>query len=332
VSNRHNNGKIHVIAASVLYLITRAHIQRHSPRCYIGSRNATRHLSSTSPIYAQVKASPTGNKVRPEISRFDEQHKKIDEVLRAITCQITTMINQKANYRMERALWNATSELQFCGDVTIEESPGDAIATVTDISSKSSTDSQHIVIFVDGSLAHKSDDTPDSIAHLGAAVVYKFSEDGQDWQKRQYFTTSNKRDSVLAELFAIAQGLAVATELIMRLRRQNGCEAGGMATNYRVTIFSDCQSALWQVKNLRKKPVAKSQMCSDPIISKIITRSQRLRQVGVHLELRWVPGHSKVEGNVVADRAAYLAAKTPDTNVSIDEGLRLIESETTGNE
>lgn len=86
------------------------------------------------------------------MNHFDEQRKKIEEVLREIACQIAALVKQNAHYRMERALSNATSGLQFYGDVTIEQSPGDAIAAAVEASSKHFADDRHIIIFTDGSL------------------------------------------------------------------------------------------------------------------------------------------------------------------------------------
>lgn len=227
---------------------------------------------------------------------------------------------------METALLNATSELQFYGDVTIEQSPSDAIAAAAEASSKPFADDQHIVIFVDGSLVWKPNGTSDSIARLGAAVVHRSLDGSQGWEVRRYSAISKERSSHKAELFALAQGAAVAIELITRLRRRNSRCPEKMATSYRVAIYSDHQSALKQAKNLREKNSSdKAQVCSDSNICKLILRSQRLHQIGVHLELCWVPGHLGVEGNVQADEAAQQAAKLQGITVPVDEEPKWIE-------
>jgi ribonuclease HI len=68
----------------------------------------------------------------------------------------------------------------------------------------------------------------------------------------------------------------------------------------------------------------------DPVVRKLVTRSQYLRGYGVEVELRWVPGHSLIEGNVRADAAARYARMNSDLGVAVDEGLRLIEIEAMG--
>lgn len=275
-----------------------------------------------------MKTSPAANKARSDITHLDEQHKKIEAVLREIARQIAALINQKANYRMDRNLLEATAGLRFCGDIIIEQFKN-AIAAAVEASSKPFADGQQIVIFVDGSLVQKPNNGSDSVAHLGAAVVYKSPEGSQDWEERRYFAISKERNAEIAEIFAISQGLAVAAELIKRLRRQNGRAPEKMAAKYKVTIFTDCQRALEQFKSLRKKSVGrtvvKTQICGNPNICKLITRSQYLRRIGVDLELCWVPGHSKVEGNDRAHQAAKLAAKVQGITSSVDEGPRWIE-------
>lgn len=281
------------------------------------------------------KISPTKTNARSDLSHLYERYKKIETVIREIECQIATVRNQNANYRIERLLLDATSELHFSGEVIIE-SKGDAIATAKEISSESNANCQRMVFFVDGSrvLKPKNNSQPsidhgesEMVAHLGAAVVYKSFQSAQGWQER-HFALPNKQCSTLAELFAIAHGLAVATEEVMVLRSQDSIVPRRMTTGHSVVIFSDSTRALEQVKKLREKEaVTNAQVISDPIIRKLITRSQYLRRIGVRLELCWVPGHSGVEGNLRADAAALKAAKAQDISVHIDEGLILIELE-----
>jgi hypothetical protein len=59
----------------------------------------------------------------------------------------------------------------------------------------------------------------------------------------------------------------------------------------------------------------RQRLYSEPTLRKLITRSQYLRRLGIKLELRWVPRHSRIKGNERADA---------DRFVSLDEGLQLI--------
>jgi ribonuclease HI len=190
------------------------------------------------------------------------------------------------------------------------------------------------VFFVDGSRIPKSKEKSESsdpggdlVAHLGAAVVYKSFKSDQGWQER-YITLPSGPCSTQAELAAIAEGLSDATKEVILLRDQDSKSPGRMDSDYKVTVFSDCTSALAQIDKLRTKSAATdARLRTDPISCKFITRSQYLRRTGVHLELRWVPGHSKVEGIIRANTAARHAAMNQDIGVPLDEGLRLIEVE-----
>lgn len=282
-----------------------------------------------------MKTPPVKNKEEPK------PRKKAEAIVSEVACQIalakaTRKANRKANKRMEEELWRATPELQFCGDIIIEESREDAIATAKEISSKTNVNSQHMAFFVDGSLIPKpkkkskrsiSGSKSDSAPLCGAAVIYRSSEDSQDWHET-YISLLHERNSDQAEISAVAEGLVVATTKMMHFKSQNSAELERMAINYKVTIFTDSQRALTTVDKLRgEKFIADDRVRSNPITRKFITRSQYLRRIGVHLELRWVPGHSGVEGNVRADVAARKAAKVQDISVYIDEGLRLIKLE-----
>lgn len=137
----------------------------------------------------------------------------------------------------------------------------------------------------------------------------------------------------MAELAAIAEGLAIATtEVLLSRGNQKSTSpkkeaAAAAAAKPKVIIFTDSTSALQKIDKLRKSVVAEDRLRDDAVVRKIITRSQYLRRIGIPLELRWVPGHSRVEGNTRADVAARLAAKSENIAVLLDEGLRLIEME-----
>lgn len=104
-----------------------------------------------------------------------------------------------------------------------------------------------------------------------------------------------------------------------------------------MVVFSDCQEALNRVNELRQHTFSEEWLHSDSVIRKLITRSQYFGRLGVSVELRWVPAHSGVEGNIRADTAARSAAADDSASpragftngVYLDEALRLIELEVT---
>ncbi|KAM0259970.1 hypothetical protein ACHAQJ_003063 [Trichoderma viride] len=314
-------------------------IARRSFRFYVGSQNGLRYLSSSTVFYAQAKSPSVKDKVGSTQNSSDKLCKKEKAIVLEVACQIAALKkgNRKANRRREIVLLDATPERQFCSEIIIDLEETDATDTAIEIS-KLDANHQHRVFFVDGSRITKptkksgsSAPGGNSVTHRSAAVVYKSSNSDQSWEERRFALPSGPC-STLAEVAAIAEGLAEATTVMMILRSQSSTDLGKMAPNYKVTIFTDSTAALTKIKKLRKEnAITNAQLRNDPIVCKLITRSQHLRRIGVQLELRWVPSRSKVEGHTRADKVAKYAAKNPDIGVRLDEGLRLIEMEAASN-
>lgn len=230
--------------------------------------------------------------------------------------------NKKVNARRELALLRSTADMRFVGDVIIQ-SRDDAILAARESSRPSSECAEkQLLFYVDGSLFFKRGKR-NAKRCAGAAVVFQ-AEDGQDWQER-VFSLPRESDTCTAEMAAISEGLAVA--LSQTLTQP--------AEVCKVVIFSDCQEALSRVHELRQHTFSEEWLQSERnlVLRKLITRSQYFRKLGISVELRWVPAHSGVEGNIRADRAARSAAADDSggpslTNgVYLDEALHLIEVE-----
>lgn len=240
--------------------------------------------------------------------------------------------NKIANLRRELALLYATAELRFHGQIIIEARE-DAIRTAAATTMKSTAPggSQQLVFFVDGSRFTNVKDkrkrkAPASGKAAGAAVVYQ--TDVKTWEERT-FNFSDGHKSKSTEMAAIAEGLAIALTQVLLLDIDQRKSIG------RVIIFTDCQAAMFRMEKFRCNSLAERRLRSDPIVRKLVTRSQYLRGLGVEVEIRWVPAHSGVEGNVRADFAARSAAwRLPGIaeGVYLDEGLRMIELGLDGND
>lgn len=234
----------------------------------------------------------------------------------------TAKDNRRANLRRELALLRATGELRFHGHVIVE-SREDAIHTAAN-TTNSADEPRQLVFFVDGSRFTNIKDrrkrkAPASGKAAGAAVVYQTRD--QVWEERT-FHLADGHNSKSAEMAAIAEGLAIALSRIMLLA--NGHDEG----RSKVIIFTDCQQAMNRIEGFRRDSLGEGRLRSDPIVRKLVTRSQYLRGLGVEVEIRWVPSHSGIEGNVRADAAAQSAAwRCPGIadGVYLDEGLRMIE-------
>lgn len=119
--------------------------------------------------------------------------------------------------------------------------------------------------------------------------------------KNVSFPCPRESDAFTAEMAAIAEGLAVALSQTLT----------DPAKIHRVVIFSDCREALSRVNEVRQRRFSEELLLSEAnsVLRKLITRSQYFRRIGISIELRWVPAHLGVEGNIRADRAARSAAE-----------------------
>lgn len=232
--------------------------------------------------------------------------------------------NKIADLRRELALLQATAELRFHGQIIVEDREDATRTAATTMDSTAPDGSRQLVFFVDGSRFTKVKDkrkrkAPVSGKASGAAVVYQ--TDVKTWEERTFnFADGHKSKST--EMAAIAEGLAFALSQVLLLGRDQSKNIG------RVIIFTDCQAAMFRIERFRCNSLAEGRLRSDPIVRKLVTRSQYLRGLGIEVEIRWVPAHSGVEGNVRADAAARSAAwPLPGIaeGVYLDEGLRMIE-------
>jgi ribonuclease HI len=152
------------------------------------------------------------------------------------------------------------------------------------------------VFWVDSSFArtrpHTSAD-PTKRTSAAAAVVYKIWPNKKEWKFRA-FGLARVHSSNLAELFAIKAALEVAAEIA---QKHNSLR--------KLTIFTDSQAALTEIS---KFPYATS--VAENIVSSFIKAALLLYKLCIRLEVRWVPGHKRVPGNVAADSLAKRARKS----------------------
>jgi ribonuclease HI len=115
----------------------------------------------------------------------------------------------------------------------------------------------------------------------------------------------NNKEIFNAELLTIAEALKLANRQLI----------GNKQTNT-IQIFTDSSSALIRMQDTNPGP-------GQWITKRIVERERILRHAGWIIEYHWVPGHSKVEGNKVADKAAKDAAQ----NLRIQGTLHLTRKE-----
>ena len=275
---------------------------------------------------ASRRNTPKGTKNTLEQVRPRKMTRGEKKIAREIACHMSRIkkSNKKDNFRREMALLSMTTEFKFYGDIIIQ--PRDEAIRTAIESSKSDLNYLHKVFFVDGACftgGKGRKRSPDIRKALGAAVVYMSSGVTRVWEER-LFHPPKGGGYLQAELTAVAEGLAIAVLEILRAKDQDILGSKGALTESKVTIFTDCQGALQRIIKLREAVSTEQRLRGNPIVRKLITRSQYLNSLGVKVELCWVPGHSHVEGNERAHVAARVAA-SPDLGICLDEGLQMIE-------
>ncbi|KAF2019039.1 RnaseH-domain-containing protein [Aaosphaeria arxii CBS 175.79] len=170
----------------------------------------------------------------------------------------------------------------FPGDIEIS-GPLTAIRAAYGEHIASARDASRIVIWADGS---------SSPAGAGVGVAYRLTSLKNDrwtnWNSLGLQVKGNDIGSLEAEFLAVMKAIDTARDLFSR-------EPGRYKAT---TIYTDSQSVLDHCNRRAEKPP----------VSAIFRKAMSLKQLGSDIKLRWCPGHSKVPGNELADKAAQRAA------------------------
>ncbi|KAL7943093.1 hypothetical protein V8C42DRAFT_113433 [Trichoderma barbatum] len=242
------------------------------------------------------------------------------------TTRYIETLNKIFDFDKEINTINASHKPKFHGNVVILPREK-AITTASNISTFNAGP-RHRIFHADGSLTTTPKRAPGSPtpkkqgSHIpsGVAVVYKppTIKKDEDWDVRYFSPVSRGRDSAFTELVAIARGLTVALAETRLCKDNNKKGSKGKTAMSKVTIFSDCTSALQQINKLRESTITDARLLSDPTIRRLITVSHHLHSIGVQLELRWIP-RCQNEGNVRANAAARYAANHQDIGMLLEK-------------
>ena len=178
----------------------------------------------------------------------------------------------------------------FAGQITIQDTLSamrQAISEHTQSGSLRLEPGRHSY-HVDAAVSFKNDLT-------GLAVVHK--EHRKNWASpwvTRGFQLNRALDQTDAEVWAIWQALEMVLKKFFRERGYSGQDPCSTAV-----IYSDCQPALERIANGKGG--------DEKIVRRIVNRSIGLRQMGVEIQLHWVPGRRNVPGNELADLVAKRA-------------------------
>ncbi|KAK1247626.1 hypothetical protein MKX07_000514 [Trichoderma sp. CBMAI-0711] len=231
-------------------------------------------------------------------------------------------VKGKDGFLSKRAKLSVTRELGFCGKIFIDLK--DSALDKTSAIVEEKPDHHHLVLFVDGSVRTQGHrESGCSAAKAGTAVAYKPLGRDQIWVERYFAPARCKRNSVQVETVALLNGLKVAAVETDLLRGLETRSSDTTAAETRVTLFSDCTSALQILEKLQGTIAADSPLLGDGLVRELIAVSQYLHRKGVEVELHWVRGHANVQGNCIADCAARYAAKHPEIGAILEKELQV---------
>ncbi|KAJ5641957.1 hypothetical protein N7490_005957 [Penicillium lividum] len=139
----------------------------------------------------------------------------------------------------------------------------------------------------------------------GAAAVW-LNPDRQRWHSVTEKAKSRTKSSEIAELMGIEIALSQASTFIGRFQQSVPYV---LEHRHMVYVFSDSSGSLEMIKRAHLTPLGR-QVERQPLLKKILENSIALQRVGAQVELHWIPGHSGITGNVIADNQARKAANS----------------------
>lgn len=150
-----------------------------------------------------------------------------------------------------------------------------------------------MAFWVDGSLS------PRGVS--GTAVVFRANPRvvGSQWTVRAYTVLEFDRlGTIHTEALAIMHALRIA---LAKAVYNDGTDAKASD----VVIFSDSMSALQRIESFTYE----GQRWGRPLLGRIVTLANELKNLDVKLQLHWVPAHKGIPGNYLADVLAKRATR-----------------------
>ncbi|KAL6890653.1 hypothetical protein GGI43DRAFT_415394 [Trichoderma evansii] len=227
---------------------------------------------------------------------------------------------KKASVQIEAALFAATSIPCFYGNLTIQPKE-EAILKAMEMSHhkegqlafftdgavhirKSKQDTVHRISSKQAQCQSRDPPLRRNMIKLATTIAYKATENNE-WIVKAFTVPPRGRHYYLeAEMAGVAGALAIAISSIKISKKKPSI------TSHKVVILTDCLAAIHQLQKLQEH-TPKRQFQDNALACKLITRSQYLHDLGVTLEVHWIPGHHPaIPGNLRADTEARRTAKS----------------------
>ncbi|KAJ5786459.1 uncharacterized protein N7503_011671 [Penicillium pulvis] len=137
----------------------------------------------------------------------------------------------------------------------------------------------------------------------GAAAVWfdPTRDEWYSWREKAPYGDTTSND---AELLGIGIALRTASSFIARFQENHPFIP---VARHEVFVFTDSSACLQLIPRAHFYPLCK-QWARQSLLGDILEASASLKRLGANIQLHWVPSHSGVIGNEVADREARYAA------------------------
>ncbi|KAJ5524135.1 hypothetical protein N7494_010785 [Penicillium frequentans] len=137
----------------------------------------------------------------------------------------------------------------------------------------------------------------------GAAAVWfdPTRDEWYSWREKPPYGDTTSND---AELLGIGIALRTASSFIAKFQQNHPFIP---VARHEVFVFTDSSACLQLIPRAHFYPLCK-QWARQSLLGDILEASASLKRLGANIQLHWVPSHSGVIGNEVADREARYAA------------------------
>lgn len=162
-----------------------------------------------------------------------------------------------------------------------------------------SYNAQQLVMFTDGSQTHK---------YTGIGLVWLEEGPPKTWGHKAYTLWDNFSSSD-AEIYGLYEAIVRGKDLCMLRFHTKVGDRGAKPSDKKLVIYTDNQGSLEDIRDFHQRKTRKQLEYKKMLhLANLKALVSDLVNPGIQVEMRWVPGHSKVEGNVLADQYAKIGA------------------------
>ncbi|OTA97995.1 hypothetical protein M426DRAFT_17884 [Hypoxylon sp. CI-4A] len=216
----------------------------------------------------------------------------------------------------ELRYWDSADDSRFAGIAFFANSYDEAIRYPIHLCRGSRTSARsNLLIFTDGSLRNPPDEPPSKLRVASIGISHRMIDGAANGWIDASYGIHGVKESLSTEILALHRALCIAYhEVDNWVQRTSNSDRSHPPSIPQVTIFSDCLDAMRWTSDCHygRIPVVFPASLPEDFDAWLLAAIDRLLQVGVRIEIHWVPGHAGIEGNTRADRLAVLGSAYMD--------------------